>query len=382
MLFGPERTGMTWVRYAGGAIALVVVPIMISSGNLEFFDGPIVVVALLIGLTLALWRPRRDPTERSPARRPLPPPPADQWTGAAAIVEDLEPVRAVPDEGPEPWTTRPQRPHRRDRPHREPSLLGRTTLGIAVIVAAAGALIDQFNGGRLHPEQWLGAAAVVCGLGLLVGVVRGRAWWLIVPALLFAGTGYLAGLMSRLGIEAVDAVGDQSLYVSDTTPGGTASVESGVGTIWITVDGAPAEPLTIDARAALGTIELRVVDDVAIEVRSESDSGDLIVDGVVASGGTTRLGPDRAPDVIVDARQGIGDVAVSTYDPDQILPTRPDFSDGDPAVPPGRPAPDVSPAPPVGPGAVTTAPSLVVPTTPPNPPATTSAPAPSTTIGG
>ncbi len=184
-----------------------------------------------------------------------------------------------------------------------------------MIVAAGGALIDQFNGGRLHPEQWLGAAALVCGVGLLVGVVRGRAWWLIVPALLFAGTGYVAGLMSRLGIDTVDTFGDQSLYVSDTTPGGTATLQTGVGSIWITVDGAPAEPLTIDARTALGTVEVRVVDDVAIEIRSESDSGDLVVDGVVASGGVMRLGPDRPPDVIVDARQGIGDVAVWTYFP-------------------------------------------------------------------
>ncbi len=192
-----------------------------------------------------------------------------------------------------------------------------------MIVAAGGALIDQFNGGRLHPEQWLGAAALVCGVGLLVGVVRGRAWWLIVPALLFAGTGYVAGLMSRLGIDAVDTFGDQSLYVSDTTPGGTATLQSGIGTIWITVDGAPADPLTIDARTALGPIEVRVVDDVAIEIRSESDSGDLIVDGVVASGGVIRLGPDRPPDVIVDARQGIGDVVVWTYFPDARVPVKP-----------------------------------------------------------
>ena len=64
----------------------------------------------------------------------------------------------------------------------EPSILGRATLGVAIAVAAIGALIDEANGGRLHPEQWLGAAAVVCGLGLLVGTLRGHGRWLIVPA--------------------------------------------------------------------------------------------------------------------------------------------------------------------------------------------------------
>ena len=34
VLFGPDRTGMDWVRYAGGAIALIVVPILLGSGAL------------------------------------------------------------------------------------------------------------------------------------------------------------------------------------------------------------------------------------------------------------------------------------------------------------------------------------------------------------
>ncbi len=67
-------------------------------------------------------------------------------------------------------------------------------------MAAAGALIDQANGGRLHPEQWLGAAAVVCGIGLLVGVVAGRARWLAIPAVLFAGAGFVAGEAARVGL--------------------------------------------------------------------------------------------------------------------------------------------------------------------------------------
>jgi phage shock protein PspC (stress-responsive transcriptional regulator) len=380
VLFGPVRTGVHWVRYVGGAIALIGVPIMISNGNLEFFDGPVAVVALLIGLALALWQPRSDPTMRRDLRQPLPSA-VTRWpmsTSTTPIVDDtLGPEGDAPSDGPGRPMTHATRPARPIRPRREPSLLGRATLGLAVIVAAGGALIDQFNGGRLHPEQWLGAAALVCGLGLLVGVVRGRAWWLIVPALLFAGTGYLAGLMSRLGIEGVDAVGDQSLYVSDATPGGTATLESGLGSIWITLDGAPADPLTIDARSALGTVEVRAVDDVAIEIRSESDSGDLIVDGVVASGGVMRIGPDRTPDVIVDARQGIGDVVVWTYFPEErVLLTPTDRPVGDRAVPPlgARPDVGVTPTPPAIPGAPAT-------TVPPDPSATTTSAAPSTTIG-
>ena len=381
VLFGPDRTGLDWVGYVGGAIALIGVPLMIADGDLDFFDGPVAVVALLIGLTLALWRPRNDSAQRRPAQRPLPPPLGRQSasTIGAPLVDaddDLEPDGDVSPAGSAPGFIGGRRSTRPRQPPREPSILGRATLGLAVIVAAGGALIDQFNGGRLHPEQWLGAAALVCGVGLLVGVVRGRAWWLIVPALLFAGAGYLAGVMSRLEIDAVDTFGDQSLHVSDTTPGGSATLQTGVGSIWITVDGTPAEPLTIDARAALGPVEVRVVEDVAIEIRSDSDSGDLVVDGIVASGGVMRLGPDRPPDVIVDARQGIGDVVVWTYFPTAEIP----------AIPPSPTVPefDVAPIPPVNPGTppITAPPSVIDSTVPPNPPATTIAPAPSTTIGG
>ncbi len=67
VLFGPDRTGLDWVGYVGGAIALIGVPLMIADGDLDFFDGPVAVVALLIGLTLALWRPRNDSAQRRPA---------------------------------------------------------------------------------------------------------------------------------------------------------------------------------------------------------------------------------------------------------------------------------------------------------------------------
>jgi len=330
-LFGPDRTGLPWVRFIGGAVAVVGVPWLIALAGFRFVDGPVAVVALLIGLTLALWQPRNAPSERPlPSRATwrtlLPPPtamPADVATpmvpGDIAGHEANEFIGAAPPVEPSPATVRRRRV-RRQRTRREPSMLGRLTFGLAVIVAAVGALIDLFNGGRLHPEQWLGAAALICGVGLLVGAIRGRAWWLVVPALLFAGTGYAAGIMSRLGIDAIDGFGNQSVYVSEERPGGTETIERAFGTVWISVESAPAGLLTIDATVAIGGIEMSVADNVTVEIRADSDRGHLVVNGEVVSGGTSALGPDGPPQVIVDARLGIGDVNIFTYDPgDRLL---------------------------------------------------------------
>ncbi len=330
-LFGPDRTRLPWVRFIGGAVAVVGVPWLIALGGFRFVDGPVAVIALLIGLTLALWQPRNARSERPlPSRatwRTLPPPPtampADVATpmvpGDIGDHDAIEFIGAAPPVEPPPPTVRRRRV-RRQRTRREPSMLGRLTFGLAVIVAAVGALIDLFNGGRLHPEQWLGAAALVCGVGLLVGAVRGRAWWLIVPALLFAGTGYTAGIMSRLGIDATDGFGNQSVYVSEGRPGGTETIQRMWGPVYISVDGAPVEPLTIDATLAIGGIEMSVADNVTVEICADSDRGDLVVNGEVVSGGTSRLGPDGPPQVIVDARLGIGDFNTFTYDPGERLP--------------------------------------------------------------
>ena len=140
------------------------------------------------------------------------------------------------------WSSRRRRSHDRRRPARRagdcrraarhpPSILGRLTLGTAVLVAAAGALIDQANGGRLHPEQWLGAAAIVCGAGLLVGTLVGRARWLIVPAALFAGTGFVAGEAARVGVEPTALFGDEYVYVGGDTSGPTQREHVVVGTV-------------------------------------------------------------------------------------------------------------------------------------------------------
>lgn len=324
VVFGPARTGLPFVRYVGGAVAVAGIPLVISGGNLEFVSGPIAVVALLIGLTLALWQQRRLPSAGAVSPRSFPPPTDENISPQAAnVFSEVSPAGEGVDHlaassgadavEPGPTTADHRRVRRQLRPQREPSILGRLTFGLAVIAASVGALIDSLNGGRLHPEQWLGIAALICGVGLLVGAVRGRARWLIVPALLLASTGYVTGLMARIGMDASDAFGDTSFYVNDSTPGGPHNLSHVIGDMWISVDSTPQNPVTIVARTAIGSLDMSVNDAVSVEIRSDSDRGDLSVNGVVIPDGVGHLGPDGPPDVIIDAHLGIGDVRAFSY---------------------------------------------------------------------
>jgi phage shock protein PspC (stress-responsive transcriptional regulator) len=272
-------------RIAGGVVLVGGLPLLLNQRGDRVFGGGWAVFVLLVGLALALW-PSRPP-------RPSRPP----WSTPALPTEDLPAV--APDGAPVPPAA-PSVP-------REPSVLGRTTLGIAALVVAVGALIDQANGGRLHPEQWLGAGAVVCGIGLLVGTVMGRARWLAIPAVLFAGAGFLAGESAHLGLHPTALVGDEYVYVSTDGP---TSVRHHVviGSISVQIEGTPRQPVFVDARVALGDVHIHVPDGVTVEVRARG--GDGRVDGVARPAGTFTVGPEGPPDVTVDARVGYGDIDV------------------------------------------------------------------------
>jgi phage shock protein PspC (stress-responsive transcriptional regulator) len=307
VLTADRSTSWRWPRIAGGVILVVGIPLLLNAQAGRFVTGPVAVVLLLTGLAMALWRPPsalgsgRDAGAAIDDRPP---------SSLAAPVSSMSTVPPGHDVERREWS----RPH---LPRREPSILGRATLGVAIVVAAVGALIDEANGGRLHPEQWLGAAAVVCGLGLLVGTMRGNARWLIVPAVVFAGIGYASGISARLGIDTSDTFGERWVSIDSGEPGGLRVAHSAFGSVDVYVDGVPDEPVVVDARVGIGDIDIRANDQVAVEVRSRVDDGSVELNGSrVDDDEPVRLGPEGQPDVIVEAWVGRGDVNISTYDQD------------------------------------------------------------------
>lgn len=303
----PGRTTWVWMVAAGAVLYLW------TQVDLDL-DRPLAWIVLLAGGALALWQPR---TEVIPVgdRGGTPPPTIE-----------------IPR-----WTPRPRRIVPPER-----SVLGRAAFGLALLVAAAGALIDHLNDGRLHPEQWLGAAAAVCGLGLVVSAWRGRAWWLIVPAALFAGTGWGAGHAARAGVDTL-RWDDEDVLVSDfTAPGAAYTRRAAAGTVWVGVYGAPDDgaPVIVDARVGIGDVSVAVDDDVTVEIRTDVHDGRVTLDGRGSPSrlddeSTFRLGPEGAPDVMVRAEVSRGDVLVRRFDGfDETPPPAPPFDGSATTQPP------------------------------------------------
>lgn len=189
-------------------------------------------------------------------------------------------------------------------------MLGRAALGLAVVTAAVGALIDQANGGRLHPEQWLGAAAAVCGAGMLIGVVWGRARWLILPAAALAAAGYVGGAAAERGIALQDR-GDRYLYVSGGYVDQDASVS--IGDVDLSIYEVPLTTRFPSINVLVG--DVRVTTNTTVELSTELhwnvEHGSVTIDGVRQPDvGSARLGPGGPADVVVDVKIWRGDLTV------------------------------------------------------------------------
>jgi phage shock protein PspC (stress-responsive transcriptional regulator) len=301
-----RRPGWAAARLAGAAL-LVASVFVLQDASDPWIGSPWTWALLLAGAAVALWAPRGVPVTAGPVIDHAQP---DDRTGVA----------------PQPASGRV----------REPSVLGRAALGVALLVAATGALIDQLNGGRLHPEQWLGAAAVVCGVGMVVGGWRGRGLWLLFPGLLFAGAGYVAGHAARAGVDSA-SMGDEDVYIDGGTEGPANSTRAaGIARLTV-IDAPPTTPMTSGLRVGIGRIEIDVDSDVTVEVRPLAHDGDVKVDGRVTDDDVIALGPEGEPDVIVTAEISEGDIQIERYDFDAPVdvPDVPDVPDI-PDIPDGR----------------------------------------------
>ena len=282
-LRGQRRSRVSWVSVLGVVVIVGGCIVLLGEAGTTYLDSPWTIVVLLAGATVALWQPR------------------------AAIVQVGERTAAADVGVPAP----PPVADGRESRHR--SYLGRVTLALALLVAAAGAIGYEIAGDGLHPERWLGAAAAVCGAGMVVGAWRGRALWLVVPGLLFAASGFVAGHVARAELDDFE-VGSREFATASRTDALPAREHLAAGEIIVTIDDGPPPATRSDLRVGLGVIEIVVDEDVALEVRAHVHDGDIVVDGDERpSDGdplVLRFGPNEPPDVIIGATISVGELQI------------------------------------------------------------------------
>ena len=292
ILRGRRRSAFGPLVIAGAAVIVLSCVLLLENGT-NYIANRWTIVFVLAGVAVALWQPRGIPQSAT---------------------------QAAVDLGPAP----PAAPIVLGEP-RPPSALGRWALAAALLVGAAGAIGYQLAGDGLHPERWLGAAAGVCGIGLVIGAWRGRALWLVVPGLLFAASGFVAGHAARAGIDGLEA-GTRYHSVGSVRPFGLPAREDLVaGKIEVTVFSAPPNDARSDLRVGLGEIDIIVDDDVTIDVRAHVHDGEIIVNGVTQPNDgdveVIRIGPGATAEAVISATVSVGRLEITErnlFDPERI----------------------------------------------------------------
>jgi hypothetical protein len=155
----------------------------------------------------------------------------------------------------------------------------------------------------------------VCGAGMVVGAWRGRALWLVLPGLLFAGSGFVAGHAARAELDDFE-VGSSDFWIDSRTDALPASEDLVAGEITVTIDDAPPPATRSDLRVGLGVIKIVVDEDVALEVRAQVHDGDIVIDGDERPNDgdplALRFGPRKPPDVIINATVSFGELRINS----------------------------------------------------------------------
>jgi phage shock protein PspC (stress-responsive transcriptional regulator) len=283
---------------------------------------PATLFVLLVGVALALWKPREA---AEPGARPLPPP-APRTT--------VEPSSAAVTTAPIPAAgARPSRA----RPARSP--LGRVCFGVALVVAAVGLAITR--GSPTGVKIILAIAALVCAAGLVVGVRYGRARWLVVPGILFATGSVFGAATEGLGVHQSWSNTTTAWSSQDRVPSPPPTrIDQGGGDVQLEFDQTD-HPINGVIRLGHGDVVIRVADTVHLQIHARVGIGKITTPGSTTAGYrravTYSTGPASGPLVRYDIAVGYGTVEVGP-----LVPIEPP-----PKVP-------VEPAVPLPPGAVGT----------------------------
>lgn len=317
--FSGESSSRSWI----GLAFLVVAGIIILS-NFTFLAGEVVWAGafLVVGLLLYLgYIPTRTasqaeaavPEERAQYETPPEtlqqeigePSPGDSPTGAAS---------PPPSAAPPPTAPRPTPPDLPPTPPREPSMLGRLTIGFMLLGTGILAVLDNIDAFAINaqPRHYLALAVAILGLGLLVGSIAGRARWLILVGVLLIPPLVFSPFFSDDWRSASFNRIDTPTEFTEVEP----SYQLDVGRVVIDLTQLPwdGEDVEIDASINAGSLEIRIPEGVGIDGSASVNVGQVSTPERTSSGlGVPSLDWDETGElgtVLLDAHVNVGNIEI------------------------------------------------------------------------
>jgi phage shock protein PspC (stress-responsive transcriptional regulator) len=300
--FSGASTSRSWI-----GIGLVFLAVLILLDNFTFLSGGVVwAVGLLVIGVLLYTGDLPGLISRNQTKE------ADQQvtsteTQPRATVPE-HPATGGPTGGgtpPTPTPTPPMLPPKERKP-KEPSYLGRVTIGAMLLGLGVLALLDAIPGVPVFPEarHYMALAVTILGVGLLVGAIWGRARWLIivaavlVPTLLFSPVFEWDWTSDSFDqqVQPAQFVDLEDTYAID------------IGNLVIDLRDLPWNGQDIDLTASVdvGNLEVIIPSDVAITGSASVDIGRVGAPGRESSG----LGN---PNLVFDTRGAGGSVDLDLH---------------------------------------------------------------------
>jgi hypothetical protein len=168
-------------------------------------------------------------------------------------------------------------------PRTEPrSYLGLLTLSVAVIVGGLLAVLGV--SGVSVPAVVVAAAMLgVLGIGLLVGAFRGRARWLIAPAVIMLLVAQVAVVVPKVVSDTAGSGIGERRWAPTTT---STSFELGAGSAILDLSRLPAGPAEVDATIGVGELIVLVPADTRLVLDGSVGAGEIDLPGSRPQSGT------------------------------------------------------------------------------------------------
>lgn len=238
-------------------------------------------------------------------------PSTDTVEGASLVAS-----KAVADDA----TVPPAAP-RPPKPPKEPSLLGRLTLAVGLIVVSTMALLDASGlavgsidaGEWFDPIHYVIAAMFVIAGGLIVGAWIGRARWLVVIGLMLVPVLFFTALWPSSFDWSVGDVEYQPQTVAEVAD----SYRLGAGSMTINLTDLTAEELaqvgSIDISLGVGEVVVRIPSDIGVDLTADVAMGEISFPGPSQDGigidVEAFFGP-ASPTIAIDIEAGAGSVVI------------------------------------------------------------------------